>query len=99
MGTIVVRQVCGTFPSISPLCSENPPHALLLVACHRSTKLGRLVLNSYGEGQSHGTLERISYAEYVIMRPHGDSLGFRGLFPLHIVDHGRVGCLNQCAEV
>src|SRR5258705_10299078 len=47
MGTIVVRQAGGNFPSISPLCSENPPHALLLVACHQSTRLGRLVLNGY----------------------------------------------------
>jgi hypothetical protein len=47
MGTIVVRQAGGHFPSICPRCSENSPHALLLVACHQPTRLGRLVLNSY----------------------------------------------------
>src|SRR5260370_16668154 len=47
-----------------------------------------LQLGSFWKRQPHGALEGLAYADDAVVGPDRDSLGARGLLPLHLFDYG-----------
>src|SRR5260370_20511955 len=58
-----------------------------------------LQLGSFWKRQPHGALEGLAYADDAVVGPDRDSLGARGLLPLHLFDYGGVSAPDQSPEL